>query len=513
MSSVNFIVKLNAELTDARNAFLSFIIKQFAEAGLKVNENPTTNILYLIIYGLPLSITLIYLLSFFTNLLTFRALLMIHEGFLLPILLFIILGISFPSGIIVLKLLALTRGRRVEKEVKYVVIAESIIAQGTPNLVEDLSSLHIWRNVFPSLEKEGWVISALRRIFTVPETVRIYIKLLKSPWVKELLQDYLFALSLGSTREWLQVKGREVTDEIKKGTKAALEGRISISLITAILLGYTPPLVITLSSLLGREIVERALLLTTLAIPLALTITPQYPVHMKIIRGINRKALSLIVFPLLALLIMRIEGLVTLRETLLITSLALIAYGTFSFYNDVEGLREIRSLVGILNILHETPLSKAASLSIIKEALMHSPEKTWRNIGEELTLITLPKSMSRLKTWISRFTVYVLIKGLEYGCLNRESLAKLSGLIIDSLHDLKVALASNLVVGSLAVTLPFILTSITSFITPDPILKIYTFVSTMGYGFYASYILFNDINNTLIPGIIGLELSFLVNPA
>jgi hypothetical protein len=509
---VNLIKKLNTELIEARNTFLSLTVKLLAEAGLRVSENPIVNILSLIAYGFPLSVTLTYLATHFPKLLTFKIPSLISGNFFLAALPFISLATAFPTGIITLKMLALTRGRRVKREVKYLIIAESIIAQGDPNLFEDFCALHMWKDVFPSLQKEGMMISALRKIFTIPETVRVYIKLLKCSWVRELLQDYLFALGLGSVKEWLQVKGREITDEIRTGAKAALEGRISISLITAILLGYTPPLIVALSSLLGKEIVAQALLLTILAIPLAFIVTPQYPMHMKLIYRANMKILFIIISLLLALLVLRIEGIIALRETLFITSTALVVYGVISLHNEVRGFREIKSLVGLLNILHETPLSRTASLSIVKEALLHSPEKTWRAIGEELTLVTLPKSMARLRAWVSRFTVYVLMKGLEYGCLNRESLAKLSCLISESLHDLKVALASNLVVGSLAVALPFILTSLTSFTSPDLFLKTYTFISTMGYGFYASYVLFNNVSNTIIPGIVGLELAFLVNP-
>ncbi|MCD6428452.1 MAG: hypothetical protein J7L12_02405, partial [Desulfurococcales archaeon] len=120
----------------------------------------------------------------------------------------VIIGILWPPAWYYIK--ALSRGRNVERELKYFIISEGILTTNATELISDLVSTSEWPQLFPALSKESVKFLKLRKFMALFDTIKYYSKWLFSRNVSRCLSDYLHSLSLGTALEWLQDK----TDEL-----------------------------------------------------------------------------------------------------------------------------------------------------------------------------------------------------------------------------------------------------------------------------------------------------------
>ena len=416
--------------------------------------------------------------------------------------------IASPGSVLLFyRLLALERGRRIEKELKYLLISESINASASPSLIEDIASAKDVPSIFRSLSAEGRRVHALRKILNIQETARAYSRWISSSWVKAVLSEFLFALRLGTLKSWFMSRGKELIDDIKHDVKTSIQNRIMISLSIAIVLGYTPPLILAMNSLANSSLLESYMLLTLLVLPLAIPLLPKYPHHLKIFRSYRNRIL-LIFFAILVLIAFYFFT-YSLRISLLSFSLALIVPGLHSTVETFKALKEAKELSSILDALYEASFTDVTSLEIIKEVL-NRKKGIWNEVSKNFTPFLSSIPLEKLRTWISRFSIYTILKGVEYGSVNRESLSKLSELIHESLNEVKTAIASNIVLVVMAVALPYIMYTILTVTSFNFYTLLYMIISSMGYAFYVSYSLFDDITNTLLPSIVGIEISLMV---
>jgi len=411
------------------------------------------------------------------------------------------------TSLFILKLLSYERGEKVESEIKYLLIAESINAVGSPNLINDISATRHWPSVFKYLSKEGRTITSLRKILTYSEVVKTYTSWIQSGWIKNILNDFLYSMFLGSLPQWLHLKGREVIEELKERTKEVTQNRVTISLGVAVVLGYVPPIILTMSSLYSVELIAKFLGLMLLAPLISIIITPKFPYHLRINKKYYARSIAVSAGITLSIAIYLLTG--SLRYSIVTVSIFFVVVGVSSTRELLLGIKEIRDLHSSLTLLCEASFSSYSSLDMIK-AVFSKKGGLWSEIAKNLKPLSHSAPISKLRTWIAQFSLFTLLRGVEYGSISRESLSRLSELINESISDLRSAFAANTVLAVIAIALPAIMGSILSFSSSNNYMLSYIIASSLGYAFYASYVIFDDLLNTLLLGIVGIELAIWV---
>ena len=105
--------------------------------------------------------------------------------------------------------------------------------------------------------------------------------------------------------------------------------------------------------------------------------------------------------------------------------------------------------------------------------------------------------------------LYVITESIGNGSLTRERVLKLRELILDFTRDIKSLLATDVVIISMVVLLPYIISTISGLTAHTPLLDLYSIVASVMFSLYASYVVFNDLTNTLLPGIALLTLQLV----
>ncbi|MCD6323626.1 MAG: hypothetical protein J7L55_00745 [Desulfurococcales archaeon] len=475
----------------------SSVTKSLVEAGFTLSDNLGVNVLR--VAGLGLAVNVMLLSAIQQKLL--------EAGVNAAILAILTsLGFSLPAGVLVLKLAAIHRGKKVAEELRYFIVSESVIAEASPNLIDDLSSCLEWGDIFPTLAKDGKIFSLLRKFYTVHETVRIYGKWVKSEEVRSILNDYLFSANMGTVKEWLQLRGRELFENIRRKAKEVMSGRLTYAVIIAVVLGYTPPLLVALTPLVGSQYTIKVLGSLLLVLPVAFVTLPKLPPHMKI--QVNGKWRIPVIMGAAGLSCYGFYESQTIAPLyLLATSAIFFAVGVYSTLQWIMGFSEITWLNRILSKLYEVPLAGGCSVGIIKDVISSSGCRTWSRIGKALSTTTPLKHVITLKGWISKLSLRMILNGLKYGSLSREGLLRMTELVSASIHDLKDSAATSLVTAGIALALPFLMASMKNLAAAiPPIIDNYIVVASLGYSLFSSYVLFDDPLNTLLPGITGFEI-------
>ncbi len=412
--------------------------------------------------------------------------------------------ISFLAPLFSYYVKAIERAHKLELDFKYFVISEGIVLDKRSELLRDLLEVSTWKDVFPDLYREALRIRKLSKMLSLFDAVKAYIKLIKSKEIGRALLDYIFTLSLGGGINWVKEKSDEWLNHIKLLTYSRIRLRTTLSVMLAILLGYTPPLVIMLSVIMGSHIIQKALTTTLILSLLAFIVTPRLPRHL------STSTIRLSKEYLLTSLIPIISGLITY----LLTSSATYALVAFSMIGIVGGaiklkgylttLKELGDLPRILTLMGEAPLTVVNPLEIFKKALKSSRSKIFKNlsnyVGKDLntTLKLLGNSL-----WLSKYLIYVIIKGISAGTLSRERILKLRELILDLIKDIKYALLTNLIVAVIALALPMILSSVSTIAVTESsqllqnTITNFNIASIILYGIYAAYVIFDDPLNML----------------
>ncbi len=477
--------------------FTAKVINMRALAGLYIDiQKPKTQILKSLLSTYLMLVMSLIIVSYavLPNSITYTIVFTLIGSVLLsPLLIFVHLWIK-----------ARNRGSNVEKELRYLLVSESVIASGGPNIVDDLKDMHEWGNVFKTLSQEAKIIRALRKFMTTHETIRTYAKWLHSDWVRTTLNDYLFSLSLGSHIHWLHAKGNEIIESLKVETTNKIRAKVTISLVVAILLGYVPPLVMAMTAITGSELVMNAVTLSLLTIPVAFFVTPKPPLHISINYEAKTRLVIITIMTIISILLLYLG--VDLVIIAYIAGVVLLAVGIDGVKDYLSGLIEAKELANLLNVIAEAPLTLANPLNILRKAMSSSSSRVLRDLGSELNTYEPPESANRLKLWLSRFSIYTIMRGLRYGALNRESIIKLRELVIETLKELKTTLATNMIIFGMAIALPIIMGSLMSFTGKTQITTVYVVIASLTYSIYTSYVVFNDLTNTLVPSIVMIEL-------
>jgi len=423
--------------------------------------------------------------------------------------------------ILYLAIKARMRAKKIEDEIKYFIISESVIASASPNIIDDLTSLGKLHEIFSQLSKESALLGRLRRLMTTPEVVHLYSKWVKSKFVGNLLSDFVFAQSLGIVRAWLKEKGGELLEELRIDSLNKVKFRATISILFAVLLGYVPPIVLALSALMGGSVITKALTMTLALCPIFFLVTPRTPRHFEVhYKKISRRYL-LIIAIIVIILILRCtilsldepKGIRVCFPYLLTVGGILTTLGLLQVSSIVSAVREARQLSKVLLTVIEAPLSVGNTLTIVKEAFNRTNYSFFKELSSKTNLLFMyPAVLGNARLWVTKFAVYTMMKGLTYGTLNRENLMRLRNLVNEMLRGFKLSLSTNTVVVTLALTLPLILNYVSALgdATVTPLSTLYMVMSSLIYSSYASYVVFNKVTNTLLPGAVCIELAFLL---
>ncbi|GEM_PF-3006490 len=415
---------------------------------------------------------------------------------------------------------ARARARRIEEEMKYFIISESVIASASPNVIDDLTSLGNLHEIFNQLSRESVLLRRLRKLMTTSEVVHLYSKWIKSRFVGNILSDFVFAQSLGIVKAWLKEKGGELLEELKVDSLNRVKFRATVSILFAVLLGYVPPIILALSALMGGEVVTKALTMTLMLCPMFFLVTPRAPKHFEIFfRKLPRKCLAAVAAVIIILIFKCVTAILeqggevrVLLPYLIPLGITLTALGLFQVSSMVNAVYEARQLSNVLLTIIEAPLSIGNALAIVKEALSRTNYRVFKELSKVNLLSAYHSVLSDARLWITKFTMYTIMKGLTYGTLNRENLMKLRNLVTEMLRGFKLSLSSNAMVAILALALPLILNYVGALgsASVSSLTTLYIIASSLIYSSYASYVIFGKVTNTLLPGAVCIELAFLL---
>ena len=190
----------------------------------------------------------------------------------------------------------------------------------------------------------------------------------------------------------------------------------------------------------------------------------------------------------------------------LAASACLIVWGIIKTYHYAEGVIEAMELPRILARVSEAPLVVSNPCRLVSEILASSRVRSFREVGSNFRLDKASEIINELKLWTSRFVLYVIIKAIGNGSLTRERMLKLRELVLDFTRDIKSLLATNTVIIMMAALLPYMISTISGFATHTTLVSTYSVVASIMFSLYASYIVFDDLTNTLLPGITLLIL-------
>ena len=143
---------------------------------------------------------------------------------------------------------------------------------------------------------------------------------------------------------------------------------------------------------------------------------------------------------------------------------------------------------------------------LIAEILSSSRVRSFKYVGSRFKLDKVNELASELNLWTSKFVLYVIAKSIINGALTRERTLKLRELILDFTRDIKSLLATNTVIVVMTALLPYIISSISGLATHSLLLRVYSLVTSVMFSVYASYVVFGDLTNTLLPGMALLML-------
>ncbi|MCD6084858.1 MAG: hypothetical protein J7J20_04880 [Desulfurococcales archaeon] len=416
-------------------------------------------------------------------------------------------GFSWPYVYYYVK--AHSRGNAVESELKYFIISEGVSTTNASELISDLVSTKDWSHVFPTLSKESIRFLKLRKFMALYDTIRYYTRWITSRWVSKCLTDYIHSLSLGTALEWLQDKTDELINELRSSTQAAIKLRTTVSLILAVILGYVPPLMAALSLLVGEEVVVKAFLMTLLATPLSMLLIPKLPCHARITSRILDANIPLALGVACATTAATVLITYVIKDNVnvvLTAATCLLVWGSIKTYCYFRGITEAFELPRLLARISEAPLVISNPCRLFAEILSSSRVRSFKYVGSRFKLDKVNELASELNLWTSKFVLYVIAKSIINGALTRERTLKLRELILDFTRDIKSLLATNTVIVVMTALLPYIISSISGLATHSLLLGVYSLVTSVMFSVYASYVVFGDLTNTLLPGMALLML-------
>ena len=512
----------------AVKGYASFILNLQVQAGLKVDftRNPLTYVM-LRTLAYPLATYLItYVLLHSVRIETMSSLSRLAGAIPYNYLPVIASILAIPAYPLLTYLKAVERGRKVESELKYFIICESIVAAGDPDLVEDLSTIN--EDIFPTLSRESAIFRRLRKLMTVPNVVSTYCRWIRSRFASMLLKDYVFAASLGIKRTWLREKGNEVLEDLRVSSLNAVKARTLVSILLAVVLGYVPPIVVTMATLLGQSIIGRVLALTLAAFPVFFIVTPKPPTHFRMFldKGLLPLRVALLSACVLAFLApvaleyhpcipYQVRGLLqVLWKLRTLLCVGLLAISLKQVRELMLGLKEAVGLSNALLSLASAPLGMTNALSLVKEVFSRAGSPSLKELSKDVGLggRSLGRAVGKAKLWLTKYVIFAITRILRYGVFNRESIMKLRELATEMMRQFRTAAVSNLAIVALCVGLPYILTYACSFsphLLNSGVASMYAVLSTLLYSTYVSYVVFDDPLNTLLPAVAMLELSLI----
>jgi len=416
--------------------------------------------------------------------------------------------IPYAASLLTYYFRVMSRRKSVETELKYYVISEGISVSRYTELINDLDDLVKYKSIFKNLSREASRLKKLKKLLPTFDAVKTYVKFIKSNFIRNLLLDYLFSLSLGTAFIWMQEKSKEFLYDIKVLNKAVLRLRATISIVVAIVLGYLPILSVMVTIVTNnQEFMFNTLLTSLLILPLSFLLIPKPPLHQHI--DLNRKG-TIAVLAILTYSITFVVYIIfkDLKLSLLTFSIIAILLGIRGLMNYISALMELHDVPRILSTMCEAPLTLVNPLKLLNNALSRSRSKTLRNIRVSLGHDVHEVMIKGVKLWITKFLLYTITKAIMKGSLDRERLLKLREVITEFISDFKYSLVVNIFILVLALSLPFmfstVLMIVNTYVKIMDILIYYALAITLTYSIYASYVMFNDPLNTLIPGLTSL---------
>lgn len=371
--------------------------------------------------------------------------------------------------------------KNLKEELAYFVIIEGV--SPGDDLVKDLEeeSEHAC-SFLPRLSNEYSRLKLFTKFFPGVKGIKEYVVRAPKP-TRKLLLEYLVARESADFGTWIYSKFQETLRELKTSAKNSLELKTILSITTTIFNGLAPPLMALVAVLSGREVLY---IYPIMAIPgLALAVSEGLTPRLlkissecgKIRKAVAAAALSVFLAPL-----------VGTRNSILVAGILLLLFGA------IATARFITAYAGIISLP-----SKLLSLAD-KVPYSHNPVEL---VEESLVK---PRSYSVFAS----LCYYMLLRSVRLGSINTARIIAFKDIVEELFSLVKQSIIVRALVIATALFLPHILNSSASLVAAAGLasseMSVYYFTSSLFYSIVATLVAFGTLENTLLVGIVLLEL-------
>ena len=427
----------------------------------------------------------------------------------------ILLSTSFFTALITphLKYILVVRSRNktLEREIVYFIISESITYSRSTELVNDLCGLDGWEGVFPTLVNEGLRLRVYRKFLTTIEAINFYIRYTSSSFISKILSDYVLAYSKGIINAWFTHTSSELLRKLRSEVSALMKLRTTVVLMMGVVVSYLPMLTFSLSVITGGGELTNVLVVVPVLMILSILILPSNTQHLRMYNTSTLEGKLITTSSYVLILLTAVSTYLSLENIsylIKVTATVSLINGILNLVKLYNIISEVHELPKVLYMYAETPYILVNPLNALKEVLSSCKSRSLRELGKKLSLSNVKEGISTLRSWLSRYVYYVIVKSLTTGSLGKEQLLNLRVLTLDMLEDFKQYLISVLPLIMMSLLMPFFMVSMTSLANVNISNFIfYIYVIVVTYSLYVDYIIFNTFNSTLITGITLLTLS------
>lgn len=302
--------------------------------------------------------------------------------------------------------------------------------------------------------------------------------------MRKLLLEYIIVRESASFSTWVYSKFQEALRELKTSAKNSLELKTILSLATVVFNGLAPPLMALVAALSGTEIwyAYPVMAIPAVALVISESLTPRLlKVYVK--GGKLRYSIAPAVFLLLLILLYRTRTLVMLTGTILLGLGALASVRLASTYLAILSLPS--QLVGLAD----------------RVPYAHRP------------IELVEESLGSLRSYsvFTSLSYHMLLRSLRHGIIDTTRIIAFKDIVEELFSLVKQGTLVRVLVVATALIQPVISNFSMSLIsTVDAVVgngtTVYFFVSSVFYSVIATLVTFGTLENTILVGLVLLEL-------
>ncbi|MDW8010699.1 MAG: hypothetical protein RMH84_03810, partial [Sulfolobales archaeon] len=337
----------------------------------------------------------------------------------------------------------------------------------------------------PALCSESSRLRLFMKFFPGTRGIREYVLRAPKP-MKKLLLEYVVTRESAGFGNWIYGKFQDSLREIKVSTRNSLELKTILSLTTVVFSGLAPSLIALTALVSGQEVLYLYPITTLPAIAMAIS-ESSVPRVLRLPSGSGRiktvaalLPLSLTLYPVLGL-----------KNSVAIAGLVFLSFGVVVSAELVRAYLELVSLPSQIAVLADKLPYSNKPIELVRESL-------GRALGKSI---------------FTSICYYMLLKAVKGGGIDSAKIMAFKDVVEELFSLLKQSAVVRALVLATAILLPLIsaysISLAESVNSATGVLYTYCFTSSLFYSAVATLAVFGSLENTLLLGLVMIELYVL----